>query len=59
MLPCHSGLARTLLVDGADSIRIWTVAVNVLNKQLRTREKVSVFIVELGSWANKMINNVS
>jgi hypothetical protein len=46
-------------VDGADGIRIWTVAVSVLNKQLRAGEKVSAITVGLGIWANKMINNFS
>lgn len=46
-------------MDGAESIRIWTVAVNVQNKQLRTGEKFSAFTVGLGRWANKIINNVT
>jgi hypothetical protein len=59
LIPCHSSLARTPLVDGAEIIRIWTVAVNVLNKQLRTGENVSAFTVGLGRCANKMVNNIT
>jgi hypothetical protein len=35
MIPCHSSLAHSIL--------LWTVAVNVLNKQLGTGEKASTF----------------
>jgi hypothetical protein len=46
-------------VDGADSIQIWTAALNVLNKQLRAGEKVSTFTVGLSRWAKKMVNNIT
>jgi len=59
LIPFHSSLAGTPLVDGAESIRIWMVAVNVLNKQLRTGENVSAFTVGLGRWVNKMVNNIT
>jgi len=52
LIPLHSSLAGTVLVEGAESIRIWTVAVNILNKQLRTGEK---FSPSLWGWAVGLI----
>jgi hypothetical protein len=32
-LPCHHGMARTQVADGGDSLQIWRVAANILNKK--------------------------
>jgi hypothetical protein len=36
---CHHGMARPQVADGGDSLNIWRVAANILNKQLRTADK--------------------
>jgi len=37
--PCHHDMARPQVVDGGDGLQIWRVAVNILNKQLRSADK--------------------
>jgi hypothetical protein len=37
--PCHHGLVHPQVVDGGDSLQIWRVAVNILNKQSQTADK--------------------
>jgi hypothetical protein len=37
--PCHHGMAHPQIMVGGDSLQIWKVAVNVLNKQLQTAYK--------------------
>jgi len=37
--PCHHGIACPRAADGGDGLQIWRIAVNVLNKQLRTADK--------------------
>jgi hypothetical protein len=34
-VPCHHGMARPPVADGGDSLQIWRVAANILNKQTR------------------------
>jgi hypothetical protein len=36
---CHHGMARPQVADGGDSLQIWRVAANVLNKQSHTADK--------------------
>jgi hypothetical protein len=38
-LSCHHDLARPRVADGEDSLQIWRVAANTLNKQSRTAER--------------------
>jgi hypothetical protein len=38
-VPCHHGMARPQVADGRDSLQIWRVAANILNKQSRTADK--------------------
>jgi hypothetical protein len=38
-LPCHHCMARPQAADGGDSLQIWRVAANILNKQSRTADK--------------------
>jgi hypothetical protein len=38
-VPCHHGMSRPEVVDGGDSLQIWRVAANILNKQSRTASK--------------------
>jgi hypothetical protein len=33
LVNCHNGTERSRLKDGGDGLEIWTVAVNVLNRQ--------------------------
>jgi hypothetical protein len=44
--PCH-GMAHPQVVDG-DCLQMWRVAVNVLNKQLRTNDEVVLQLMGLG-----------
>jgi hypothetical protein len=36
---CHHGMARPQFADGGDSLQIWRVAANILNKQSRTADR--------------------
>jgi hypothetical protein len=36
---CHHNMTRPRVADGGDSLHIWRVAVNILNKQSRTVNK--------------------
>jgi hypothetical protein len=38
--PCHHGMARPQVADGGDALQFWTEAMNILNKQSRTADKV-------------------
>jgi hypothetical protein len=38
-VPCHHGMARPQVADGGDSLQIWRVAANVLNKQPQTADR--------------------
>ncbi|KAJ4433933.1 hypothetical protein ANN_16252 [Periplaneta americana] len=53
MEPCivgsyHHGMARPQVVDRGDGLQIWSVAVNILNKQSRTADEG---VLQLGDWA--------
>jgi hypothetical protein len=39
LVPCHHGKARPPVADGGESLQIWRVAANILNKQSRTADK--------------------
>jgi hypothetical protein len=51
-VPCHHGMARPQVVDGGDSLQIWRVAANILNKQPRTADKGWASILGVGRGAN-------
>jgi hypothetical protein len=38
-VPCRLGMARPQVSDGGDSLQVWRVAANILNKQSRTVDK--------------------
>jgi hypothetical protein len=38
-LYCHQGMAHAQVLDGGDSLRIWRVSVNILNKKSWTADK--------------------
>jgi hypothetical protein len=38
-VPCHHGMALPQVADGGESLQIWRVAANILNKQSRTADK--------------------
>jgi hypothetical protein len=38
-VPCHHGKARPQVADGGDSLQIWRVAANILNKQSRIADR--------------------
>jgi hypothetical protein len=38
-VPCHHSMARPQVADGGDSLQIWRVAANILNKQSWTAGK--------------------
>jgi hypothetical protein len=31
-VPCHHGMARPQVADGRDTLQVWRVAANILNK---------------------------
>jgi len=37
--PCHHGMTHSQVADGGNGHQMWRVAVNVLNKQLRTVDR--------------------
>jgi hypothetical protein len=37
--PSHHSMAHPWVADGGNSLQIWRIAVNILNKQLRTAHK--------------------
>jgi hypothetical protein len=46
-VPCHHGMARPQAADGGDSLQVWTVAANILNKQSQTADLAWGLGVEL------------
>jgi hypothetical protein len=52
---CYHGVAHPQVVDGGDSLQIWRVAVNILNKQSWTGNKG--WPSSLGVWMG--VNNPS
>jgi hypothetical protein len=38
-VPCHHGRAHPQVADGGDTLQVWRVAANILNKQLRAADK--------------------
>jgi hypothetical protein len=52
-LPCHRGMARPQVADGADALQLWREAANILNKQSRTADQGWSSSLGVGHWANK------
>jgi hypothetical protein len=50
--PCHHGMARPRVAHGGGGHQIWRVAVNIMNKLLRTAEKRWSSSLEVGQEAN-------
>jgi len=46
--PCHHGMARPRVADGGYGQQVWSVAGNVLNKQLQTSGKGWSSSLEVG-----------
>jgi hypothetical protein len=40
LVPCHYVMARSRVADRGDGLQIWRIAANILNKQLRTADRV-------------------
>jgi hypothetical protein len=51
-VPCHRGMARPQVADGGDALQVSRIAVNVLNKQLRTADKGWSCSLGVGRGAN-------
>jgi hypothetical protein len=51
-VPCHHGMARPQVADGADSLQFWRVVANMLNKQSRTADKGWSSSLGVGRGAN-------
>jgi hypothetical protein len=45
---CHRDVAHLRVAGGGNGLQIWSVATNILNKQLRTADKEWSFSVEVG-----------
>jgi hypothetical protein len=50
--PCHHGMARPQVADGGDTLQVWRVAANTLNKQSRTVDKGWSTSLGVGRGAN-------
>jgi hypothetical protein len=51
-VPCHHGMARPQVADREDTLQIWRVATNILNKQSRTADKGWPSTLGVGRGAN-------
>jgi hypothetical protein len=38
-VPCHHSMVRSQVADGGNTLQVWRVAANILNKQSRTADK--------------------
>jgi hypothetical protein len=38
-VPCHHSMARPQVADGGNTLQVWGLAANILNKQSRTADK--------------------
>jgi hypothetical protein len=38
-VPCHHGMARPQVADGGNTLQVWRVPANILNKQSQTADK--------------------
>jgi hypothetical protein len=52
-VPCHNSMARPQVADGGNSLQIWKVAANILNKQSRTPDKGWSSSLGVGRGVNK------
>jgi hypothetical protein len=50
--PCHHGIPRPRVADGADALQVWRVAANILNKESRTADKWWSSSLRVGRGAN-------
>jgi hypothetical protein len=47
-VPCHHDMARPQVADGGNTLQVWRVTANILNKQSRTADKGGGLL--LGGW---------
>jgi hypothetical protein len=50
--PCHHDMALLWVADGGDGLQVWSVAVNILNKQSQTVDKGWSSSLEVGRGTN-------
>jgi hypothetical protein len=51
-VPCHHSMARPQVADGGNTLQVWRVAANILNKQSRTADKRWSSSLGVGRGAN-------
>jgi hypothetical protein len=51
-VPCHYSMARPQGADGGDTLQVWRIAVNIVNKKPQTADKGCSFSLGVGSEAN-------
>jgi hypothetical protein len=51
-VPCHHGMARPQVADGGNTLQVWRVAANILNKNSRTADKGWPSSLGVGRGAN-------
>jgi hypothetical protein len=51
-VPCQNGMARPQVADEGEGLQIWSVAANILNKQLRTADRGWSSSLGVGRGAN-------
>jgi hypothetical protein len=51
-VPCHHGMALPQVADGGEGPQIWSISVNILNKQSRTADKEWSSSLGVGHRAN-------
>jgi hypothetical protein len=52
---CHCGISRPQVADGRNSLQIWKVSANILNKQLRTADRGRSSSLGMGLFAEHRI----
>jgi hypothetical protein len=52
----HHGMARPQVADGGDTLQVWRVAANILNKQLPTADKGWPSSLGVGRGANNSLS---
>jgi hypothetical protein len=51
-VPCHHSMARPQVAYGGNTLQVWRVAANILNKQSRTADKEWPTSLGVGRGAN-------
>jgi hypothetical protein len=51
-VPCHHSMARPQVADGGNTLQVWRVAANILNKLWRTADKGWPSSLGVGHGAN-------